>query len=308
MTNYLVTGGAGFIGSHLVEELSRRGHALTVIDTRSAPEVMGTQVRWHQKSILDNLGDIFRQGMFEGVFHLAAIPSVQYTIEHPIETNEINYEGTLNLLGHCLKYAVPRFIFSSSAALYGDHTTIPLAESLPSRMLSPYSKQKLLSEGACKFFHLQSGIETLALRYFNVYGPRQSMAGDYASVVPRFFECALQKNPLVIYGDGLQTRDFISVFDVVAANVMAMENKNPACFGEAVNIGSGCATTIRTLAEQIIGICQSPSTIIHEASRHEPRQSCADIQKASHFLSWKPRYSLEEGLRETYQYYRVTYR
>ena len=172
----------------------------------------------------------------------------------------------------------------------------------------PYAKQKFLSEGACKFFYQQSGLETLALRYFNVYGPRQSVASNYASVVPRFFECALQEKSLFIYGDGLQTRDFISVFDVVAANVTAMENRNPACFGEAINIGSGCATTIRALAEQIIGICQSTSTIIHEAPRHEPRQSCADIQKASHFLSWKPRYSLEEGLRETYQYYRVTYR
>ena len=305
MTNYLVTGGAGFIGSHLVEALEARGDVPTVIDTKPAPISIGAQTRWYLKSITEDLNEVFRSTTFAGVFHLTALPNVQYSIEHPDETNEVNYEGTIKLLDYCANYSVPRFVFSSSAAIYGDNISIPLSELLPSKLLSPYAKQKFLSEQACHLFHKNYGFRTTALRYFNVYGPRQSAESDYASVIPRFFEQAIQRKPLKIYGDGMQTRDFISVSDVVAANLAAMESSSSELSGKVINIGSGEETTILELARQVMHISNTNLDIVFAPQRFEPRQSVADISLASQLLNWKPRISLPEGLQRTYDFYRA---
>ncbi len=305
MTNYLVTGGAGFIGSHLVEALEARGDVLTIIDTKPAPIGIGVRAKWYLNSITKDLNDVFRSTTFAGVFHLAALPQVQYSIEHPDETNEVNYEGTMKLLDYCVNYRVPRFVFSSSAAIYGAHTSVPLSESLHPQPLSPYAKQKFLSEQACHSFHNSYGLRTTALRYFNVYGSRQSAESDYASVIPRFFEKAIRREPLKIYGDGLQTRDFVSVSDVVAANLTVMDSNNSELSGKVINIGSGEETKILELAKQVMRISNTSLDIVFAPQRLEPRQSVADISLASQLLNWKPTISLPEGLQRTYDFYRT---
>ncbi len=304
MARYLITGGAGFIGSHLVDALAQQ-HSVTVIDTAPTPQGVSSRVRWYQRSITADLQDIFAQGSFDGVFHLAAIPSVQYSIEHPEETNKVNYEGTENVLKQCKEYHVPRFVLSSSAAIYGDHASMPLSETLSPRPLSPYAEQKLRSEELCRAFAREGALTTVALRYFNVYGPRQSAASDYASVIPRFIERSLQGKPLFVYGDGLQTRDFISVFDIVAANIAAMESANPGVSGQTINIGSGSAITIRELAQTIAHLTGTSGEILYQPPRQEPRQSCADISKARALLSWNPKLSLSEGLQKTLDFYKT---
>jgi UDP-glucose 4-epimerase len=304
MARYLVTGGSGYIGAHLVDALAEAKHDLTVIDILQPPPWLAQKALWYQRDITADLHDIFKKDDFDGVFHLAALPNVQYSIEHPEETDRINYGGTLNLLSACAKYDVPRFVFSSSASVYGNYPSPLLAESLVPHPLSPYAKQKVLSEEACHSFNRNYGINAIALRYFNVLSPRTSATSIYASVIHCFLRQAQEQKPLVIYGSGEQTRDFVFVSDVIAANIAAMENQSLPREAGPINIGSGIATPINELAEHIIRITGNTKGIMYEKPRHEPRHSCADIRKARRLLGWQPRVSLEEGLQKAWDFYR----
>ena len=291
--NYLVTGGAGFIGSHLVDRLISDGHRITVVDNLSTGKKENLQIPVIEKDICDNLDDVFAAGKFDAVFHLAALPLVQYSIEHPAETDKINTGGALNVLETARKFNVGRFIFTSSSATYGDQDSLPIAEITLPEPASPYGIQKLTAEYYCRFYHRVHQLKTVSLRLFSVYGPRQSPNGTYG-VVARFISLVNAGEPVKIFGDGNQTRDFVFVSDVVRALVTAAATDNDRCFGEIFNIGTGVRTSINELAETIIA--GKDIRIEHPPAMVEQRDTQADITKAANLLNWQPKISLEEGI------------
>jgi len=304
--NCLVTGGAGFIGSNLVDRLLAEGNKVIVVDDLS----LGTEenLKQHEsspnlqvvkKSICDDLSDIFRDGKFNVVFHLAAYPMVQYSIENPKKTHEINVNGTLNLLNKCKDHDVKRFVFSSSCAVYGSKEKMPMVETDPTEPISPYALHKLIGEKYCKLFNFLYGLETVCLRYFNVFGPRQNPSGNYASVIPKFLMKVLKSERPIIFGDGKQTRDLISVFDVVNANIAASKTKNERCFGEPFNIGSGVNLSVNEIAERIISLAGESIVPVHGEPVMEPKDSLGDVGKARDFLGWAPKESFDGVLKQT---------
>tara|TARA_Y100000310_G_C20699363_1_gene828292 strand:- start:3571 stop:4509 length:939 start_codon:yes stop_codon:yes gene_type:complete len=303
----LVTGGAGFIGGHLVEELLKEGNEVIVIDDFSTgtkdnlPEHEKLTV--HEKSITEDLTQLFEGKEIEVVFHLAANPSVQYSIQHPTESHAINATGTLNLLNYCKNYKVKRFVLSSSCSVYGNRQELPLKETVEPDPLSPYALQKLVSEQYCTLFYKLYGIETINLRYFNVYGPRQNPAGDYASLIPKFITLVLQQKQPTIFGDGTQTRDFVYVKDIVRANILAAQTTNKECYGNIINIGSGKNMSVNETTKLIIACGEQQLEPIHAPPVIEPKDSLSDITKAKELLNWEPQKPFAEGLQETYNYF-----
>lgn len=293
----IVTGGAGFIGSHLVDALIERGDEVMVIDNLST----GKRDNVNAKATLFN-DDICRThlnhtakffGDVDFVFHLAALPKVQYSVDHPEETNMVNVNGTLNIIALAAVINVKRFIYSSSSSVYGNQSVLPLKEDMPENPLSPYALQKFVGEKycqmLCKSFNLTRLHGTVSLRYFNVYGPRQSDGDAYSSAIGTFLKNKKAGNTSVIYG-GMQTRDFTWVGDVVRANILAAES-DKVCKGEVINIGGGKSYSILQLAEMIGG------SYTHQPARTgEPLNTLADISKAKDLLGWEPAVTLEEGI------------
>ena len=306
----LVTGGAGFIGSHLVDRLLKEGHDVVVIDDFSigkeenlANHKGNRQLSVYRRSVCDNLTDLFMTGKFDVVFHLAAIASVQFSIQEPIKTHEVNVNGSLNLLNCCKKFNVKRFVFSSSASVYGDQDSLPLHEDTKPSPLCPYALHKLIIENYCKLFHKLYGIETICLRYFNVYGSRQDPGGAYALLIPKFISLVNKNEIPIINGDGEQTRDFVYVDDVVNAIVAAGNTHSKECFGQAFNIGSGKSISVNEVANKIIELSSKNITPRHGPALIEVKNSLPDISKAKTLLCWEPKVSFEQGLKETYKYF-----
>lgn len=286
----VVTGGAGFIGSHIVRELIDRGHEVHVIDC--APALRADRA---VKGAVYHTGDIRNETLVKAflsgatyVFHAAALPRVQYSIEHSVETFHVNVAGTHTLLDAARDAGVKRIVFSSSAAVYGDSQSMPLSESDPVKPMSPYALHKYMGESMCALWSRIYSLETVSLRYFNVYGPAYDPDGPYGLVVGKFISQKKAGVPLTIAGDGLHTRDYIHVHDVARANITAAFSA--AGSGEVFNIGTGVETSVRRIAEIIGG-----ETVTIEP-RLEPARACADISRAQDVLGWSPDIKIEEGI------------
>jgi nucleoside-diphosphate-sugar epimerase len=292
----LVTGGGGFIGSHLVEALLDRGYRVRVLDNFTT----GRLDRINRSAELIQ-GDI-REGAsiassFQGVdcvFHTAALPRVPLSIENPLETHMVNVVGTINVLLAARDAAVRRVVFSGSSSVYGDQPRLPLDEEMRPNPLSPYALQKLAGEEYTRLFHRLYGIETLTLRYFNVFGPRMATEGAYLTVISAFLQARQEGRPLPIYGDGEQTRDFTHVRDVVRANLLAMDAT--IADGRAINIGQGRSVSVNWIAKQIHG-----PTVFRPARSGDVRHTQADNGLAEKFLRWQPQVTTEQGLQELIQ-------
>jgi len=290
----LVTGGAGFIGSHLADTLVEQNEVI-VVDDLSA----GKREYVPDEATFRNV-DLTNPGVIEDltatvdiVFHQAAIVSVQRSINQPLETHEINTDATLRLLECAREYGF-RVVVASSAAIYGHPDSLPVQETDSKTPTSPYGADKLTIDHYARLYYDLYDVETVALRYFNIFGPRQR-AGDYGGVISIFREQALDDSSITVNGDGTQTRDFVHVDDVVDANLRAATTDH---VGEAYNIGSGEQTSIQSLAEQVRDITDSDSDIVHTDPRSgEIDASVADIMKAERKLGYKSNISLEEGLR-----------
>ena len=287
----VVTGGAGFIGSYVVKALLEDGCNVSVVDNLllGRRENVDPRATLHVFNIcdLDSLKKVFTESSF--VFHLAAIPSVPYSIEHPEETHKANTDGTHNILLAAKEARVKRVIFSSSSAVYGEVNSIPIAESVPVTPLSPYGLHKYIGEEYMKLFSRVYSVETISLRYFNVYGEGQRSEGAYVPVVAKFLDARLLKQPMTITGDGLQTRDFIHVRDVARANVCTMKAEG-VFSGEVINIGSGENCSVNAIADMVGG------ERVHIPPRFEPKNTLADVTLAKKIIAWKPQIFLKEGI------------
>jgi nucleoside-diphosphate-sugar epimerase len=300
----LVTGGAGFIGSHIVDRLLQEGLVVRVLDNMSTGEKKNLAQHQNKKSFRLIEGDVrnfdWVKKAVEGVdavVHEAALVSVTRSVEDPLLSNEINVKGTVNLLKACVDAHVKRFVLASSCAVYGDTESLPNHENLAPKPLSPYAADKLAAETYAKVFHDVYGIETVSLRYFNVYGPRQKY-GPYSGVISIYINLLQENEPLLIIGDGNQTRDFVNVKDVVEANIKALTK--PKAAGEVFNISTGEATTIIKLSEtiqQIMGKTDLKPVYV-EPRPGDIMHSYGDISKAQRKLGYKPRVQLEKGLNE----------
>lgn len=289
----LVTGGAGFIGSNLVDELVKLGHQVLVIDNLSGgkKENVSPKAKFFKKDICSykSIRPLFKG--VDYVFHLAALPRVQYSIEHPLETNETNVTGTLNVLKAAYEARVKKVIYSASSSAYGDQNNLPLKETFTTQPKSPYGLQKHIGELYCRVWSQVYGLPTISLRYFNVYGPRNNSDGAYALVIAKFLRQRKSGKSLTITGDGNQTRDFTNVRDVVRANILAMKSSRVGK-GEAINIGASKNQSINKIAELIGG------PVKYIPARFEPHDTLADNSLAEKLLGWKPKVSIEEGIAE----------
>ena len=297
---YLVTGGAGFIGSHITERLLAEGHRVRILDNFSTGKRENIPASDAVTVVEGDVGDFdtVRQCMddVEIVFHEAAIASVPETVGNPLGSERTNYRGTLNVLEAARQAGARRVIFACSAAVYGDLPELPKREDMPVKPLSPYATDKLASEHACKVYHSLYGLETVALRYFNVFGPRQDPSSPYSGVISIFADRIGQDSEAVIYGDGEQTRDFVYVADVVEANMRAASAA--AAAGNAYNVATGSTVTINELLQAICTLRGKPFTPRYEATREgDIRHSRADISRAREDLDWQPAVGFEEGLK-----------
>lgn len=303
----LVTGGAGFIGSHLVDTLVGQGHKIVVLDNLSAGKL--SNLADVQNCIEFVAGDIrdfdLLLKILEGcdlVYHLAAMVSVNQTVKEPVYSSQINDAGTLNVLEACRKNKVKRFVFSSSSAIYGDAPGLPKHEKMCSIPQTPYAVQKITGENYAFVYNDLYGVETVCLRYFNVFGPRQDPSSPYSGVISIFLNKAMMKTSPIIYGNGDQTRDFIFVKDVVRANILAAKKKEAA--GKAINIGTGHQITINKLWELIGRINQTEISPQYAPSRKgDIKHSVASIEKAKTILNFSPQYSIEKALIVTNDWY-----
>ncbi len=297
----LVTGGAGFIGSHLVDELLDRDNKVTVIDNLSTGKLDNISQHEDNEDFTFRKEDITKRSEVEevlkeidGVIHTAAITSVPRSVEEPDLTERVNVEGTKILLENSIKNDVKRFVFSSSCAVYGRNEDLPISEDSEPNPISPYGESKLEAERLCRKF-AEKGLETVSLRYFNVYGPRQGF-GPYAGVILKFLEKIEEGDPPVIYGDGEQTRDFVYVKDVVRGTLLGLEEDDVS--GEVFNIATGNEVSINELCEKILKITGSDDLepIYEDPKPGDIRRSKADLNKSREMLGYEPTVPLEDGL------------
>lgn len=292
---YIVTGGAGFIGSHIAEALADR-HEVVVVDdfsTGHSANLKGFDVTLVEGSVTDLplLKEVFAGA--DGVFHEGAIASVPKSVADPLATHEANLTGTLDVLIAARDAGVRKVVFASSSAVYGESPDLPKKESMLPEPLSPYAVSKLAGEHYAAAFSRLYGLQTVCLRYFNVFGPRQDPSSPYSGVISIFADRILEGKPITIYGDGEQTRDFVYVADVVRANLLAMEGNTEGVF----NIARGRTTTLNTLAETMMRTAGRSVEVRHADARSgDIRHSCADITRAGKVLGWTSEWGLEDGL------------
>jgi nucleoside-diphosphate-sugar epimerase len=287
-----VTGGAGFIGSQIADACIERGDQVLVIDNFATGkrENLNPKAQLCEADLATDPNLTAALSGVDVVFHTAALARVPRSIEQPLETHAANVTGTLNLLKAAKDAGVRRVVYSSSSSVYGDQPTLPLTEDMRPNPLNPYACQKYMGEIYCRNFVQVYGLETVCLRYFNVYGPRQVMEGAYRLVIGVFLEQRSHGTPLTVHGDGQQTRDFTHVFDVVRANLLAAESTNVGR-GEVVNIGSGREFSINRVAELIGG------PTVHTPPRaNDERFKRAGVALAKHLLGWEPTIGLEQGI------------
>lgn len=301
---FLVTGGAGFIGSHITERLLTDGHQVRILDNFSTGKRENIPVSDAVSVIHGDVGDFttvheWMEGI-DVVFHQAAIASVPETVGNPLGSERSNYRGTLNVLEAARRSDVKRVVFACSAAVYGDLPELPKTEDMPVRPLSPYAVDKLASEHACQVYTRLYGLETVSLRYFNVFGPRQDPSSPYSGVISIFANRIRQGGQPVIYGDGGQTRDFVYVADVVEANIRA--SQSPDAAGQAINVATGSTVTINDLLRTVCRLQDRPFAPDYQAEREgDIRHSCADISRARQLLDWEPRVAFESGLKQLFE-------
>src|SRR5215467_8741248 len=305
---YLVTGGAGFIGSHICERLLREGHAVRVLDDFSNGkeenlEGMSGDIEVIRGNVRDrNIVAQAVKGAYV-VFHQAALGSVPRSVADPVTTHESNITGTLNVLLAAKDLGDRRVVFASSSSVYGETAVLPKQEDMKPEPLSPYALSKLSAEQYCGVFHRVYGFETVALRYFNIFGPRQDPESQYAAVIPKFITAILGGRRPVIFGDGLQSRDFTYVDNVVEANLLASESGGAA--GRFFNVACGGRYSLLDLLARIKDILGSDIDSIHEAPRPgDVRDSQASIEAAKNALGYKVLVDFDEGLRRTVEWYR----
>ena len=306
---YLVTGGAGFIGSNTVDELVRRGHGVVVLDDLSAgKEDNLAEVRSKITFMKGSINDIeaVQKAMVQAdyVIHLAARTSVPRSVKDPIETNRVNVDGTLNVLVAARDNKVKRVVFAASSSAYGDTPTLPKSEHMQPVPISPYGVSKYVGELYAQTFGRCYGLENVCLRYFNIFGPRQDPDSPYSGVLSRFSAAFLDSTPPVVFGDGEQTRDFTYVDNAVLANILACEA--PSASGRTFNVGTGHAVSLNQVLQMLQKASGKTLETKYEPSREgDIRDSLADIRLAKEFLGYTPAVLFEEGLERTYAWYQA---
>ncbi len=309
MAKVLVTGGAGFIGSHLTDALVARGDEVVVLDNLSTGKPANLagvrdRIRFVEGSITDLA--VVREccAGVDTVFHQAALASVPRSVDDPIASNETNVSGTLNVLWAARECGVRRVVYAASSSAYGDTEVLPKREDMPANPLSPYAVNKYVGELYCAVFDRLYGLSTVGLRYFNVFGPRQDPQSQYAAVVPIFITRLLAGKAPVIHGDGEQSRDFTYIRNVVAANLLAAAA--PRTGGQTVNIACGDRISLNELYARLRALVGSDLAAVHGPARAgDVKHSQADIAAAGRLLGFRPEVGLEEGLRETVAWYRA---
>jgi len=309
MATFLVTGGAGFIGSAIVEELVARDHEVRVLDNlatgnRDNLDAVRGSIRMLEGDIRDPVTVRLACSDVDFVLHQAALCSVARSVADPVTTAEVNIHGTLNVLIAARDAGVRRVVFAGSSSVYGDNPVLPKREDAEPRPMSPYAIAKLAGEHYCRVFHRLYGLETVVLRYFNVFGPRQRPDSHYAAVIPRFVDAALHGHRPVIYGDGEQSRDFTYVSNVVCANLLACEA--PDAPGRVFNIACGSRVSLL----QLLDLLREQTGNGTEPERADPRpgdvrHSLADISRAATILGYTPQIDIREGLRHTVEWHRT---
>jgi UDP-glucose 4-epimerase len=299
----LITGGAGFIGSHLVDRLVAEGCRVRVLDDLSTGRIENITNHVKAGSVDFVKGDIRDPAVVakslsgvDLVVHFAALISVTFSVEHPDLTLNVNAVGTQNLINACVEQAVCKFVFASSCAVYGDPDFLPVSEDCKVNPISPYAESKFLGERYCLDVDKRQVLQSVVLRFFNVYGPRQCL-NDYSGVITRFIDCVRANKALTVYGDGSQTRDFVNVHDIVEAVLASI--RSPNAHGQILNIGSGKPTSINELAKTILELASVDLEINYEKPRAgDIKDSYSDISKARKVLGYKPQVSLRAGLEE----------
>lgn len=300
----LVTGGAGFIGSHLVDKLIELGHKVVVLDNLSTgkKENINKRAKFYKVDILSpKIFEIFKKERPKIVYHLAALPRVPLSVKDPVLTSKVNVLGTINIFKAGIDIKAKRIIFASSSSVYGDQKKLPLKENMIPNPISPYGLQKYVCEQFAKLFSNLYKVPIISLRYFNVYGPKIDFDSEYSLVIGKFLKQKKEGKPLTIYGNGNQTRGFCYVDDVVEATIKAMESKKLKG-GEVINISSGKSYSINYLAKLIGGpkkyLPPRPGDVLHTK---------ADISLAKKLLNWQPKTSFEEGLKKTAEWFEKVY-
>ncbi len=308
MKKAVVTGGAGFIGSHIVRRLLGDGFKVTVLDDLSTGNADNLREIESQIEMIE--GDIRDAAVVESavrgaevVFHEAALGSVSRSVEDPARSNDVNVNGTLNVLVAAKDAGVKRLVYASSSSVYGDTPTLPKHEEMPTVPSSPYGVTKLTAELYCRVFHKVYGLETYALRYFNVFGPRQTPNSIYAAVIPKFATALLERKSPNIFGDGEQTRDFTFIDNVVDANMNAMRATKGA--GQAFNVATGGQVSLNALLETMKQLTETEVVAQYGDPRPgDIRDSYADVSKAGELIGYEPQVSVDEGLKRTIDWYR----
>jgi nucleoside-diphosphate-sugar epimerase len=309
----VVTGGSGFIGSHLVEALLNKGAVVRILDNYAtgnrshlAHVLACVPGRDHYTFVEGDVTDRTTvQEVVKGadfILHQAALPSVQRSVEDPLASNRVNVEGTLNVLVAARDAGVKRVVYASSSSVYGDAPQLPKVEHMATNPLSPYAVSKMAAEDYCRAFTRLYGLETVSLRYFNVFGPRQDPRSLYAAVLPRFIEAILDKRSPIIYGDGTQSRDFTFIDNVVQANLLALDAAGVA--GEVFNIACGESVSLQSVVRLLAEMVNEDVRPEYRAPRAgDVKHSLADISKAQRLLGYRPVVSFREGLRRTFEYF-----
>jgi nucleoside-diphosphate-sugar epimerase len=293
----LVTGGAGFIGSHLVKKLLEEGVKVTVVDDLSEGTWSNLpkhkNLKKYKVSILKNMSPFVKRQ--DVIFHLAAIPRLQRSVDEPLKTHKVNVDGTFNLLLEAKKHRVKKFIFASSSSVYGNRNKTPFKENMNVDPLVPYSLHKVIGEQYCQMFSNLWGLETVSLRYFSVYGPNMNPNSPYALLIPKFLKMMKQNKRPTINGDGTHSRDFTYVTDVVEATILAAKSN---LSGEIINIGAGKSTSVNKVFNTLNKILNKKIKPIYGPEVAEPKKTLAENSRAKKILGWKPKLNFGEGIKK----------